>query len=276
MVKMVLLFRGILLKIRMLFPEFASATRLLSITLLIAAPACTQQPTDPAATKKVADDAYHQRQEYLLHNDWPNLQRYAAANQRLPAPTPGVPRVVLIGNSITEGWVKTDSAFFSGKPFEYVGRGIGGQATGQTVVRFRPDVIDLHPIVVVILVGTNDVAENNGPYVPQTTLNNIMTMTELAQAHGIRVVLSAVAPAADFWWHKSLMPAPKIVALNQKVKAYATQQHLVYLDIHTALADENQGLKKAYGDDGVHPNLAGYRVMEPLLNQAVTAALKHK
>ena len=111
MVKMVLLFRGIPLKIRMPFPKFTSATRLLSITLLTAAPAYAQQPTDPAATKKVADDAYHQRQEYLLHNDWPNLQRYAAANQRLPAPTPGVPRVVLIGNSITEGWVKADSAF---------------------------------------------------------------------------------------------------------------------------------------------------------------------
>ena len=235
-----------------------------------------QQPADAAATKKAADEAYHQRQEFLLHNDWPNLQHYAAANQHLPAPQPGRPRVVIIGNSITEGWVKEDSAFFRGKTYDYVGRGISGQGTGQTVVRFRPDVIDLHPAVVVILVGTNDVAENNGPYNPQTTLNNIMSMCELAQAHGIRVVLGAVAPSTDFWWHKGLNPAPKIIALNQQIKAYAAQQHLVYFDMHTALKDEQNGLKKAYGEDGVHPNLTGYRALEPLLNQAVAAALRKK
>jgi lysophospholipase L1-like esterase len=242
----------------------------------IALAAHAQQPPADADAKKAADEAYHQRQEYLLHNDWPNLERYAAANQRLPAPTPGQPRVVIIGNSITEGWVKQDSAFFRGKKYAYVGRGIGGQTTGQTVGRFRADVIDLHPAVVVILAGTNDVAENNGPYVPQHTLNNIMTMTELAQAHGIRVVLGSVAPAADFWWRKGLNPALKIVALNKLIKAYADQHKLVYYDMHTALKDEQQGLQKAYGADGVHPNLAGYRVMEPLLNQAVATALKKK
>ncbi|MDQ2772056.1 MAG: GDSL-type esterase/lipase family protein [Bacteroidota bacterium] len=244
--------------------------------LLFCAAAHAQQPADPAVAKKAADEAYHQRQEYLLHHDWPNLQQYAAANQRLPAPAPGRPRVVIIGNSITEGWVKEDSAFFRGKAYDYVGRGIGGQGTGQTVLRFRADVIDLHPAVVVILVGTNDVAENNGSYNPQNTLNNIMTMCELARAHGIRVVLGAVAPSLDFWWHKGLNPAPKILALNELLKAYANQQHFGYYDIHTALKDEQNGLRKAYGEDGVHPNLAGYRVMEPLLNQAVAAALKQK
>lgn len=249
----------------------------LSTTLLlygITFAAHAQQPDD--AAKKAADEANHQKQEYLLRNDWPNLQRYAAADQRLPAPTAGRPRVVIIGNSITEGWVKEDSAFFKGKTYEYIGRGISGQATGQTVLRFRQDVIDLHPAVVVLLVGTNDVAENNGPYIPQNTLNNIMTMTELARAHGIRVVLGAVAPSLDFWWRKGLNPAPKILALNQQINTYADQQHLVYYDLHTALKDEQNGLKKAYGEDGVHPNLTGYRVMEPLLNQAVAAALKMK
>ena len=255
----------------MRFPNLLSAA-----LLLVGAAARAQQPADAAAAKKAADEAYHQRQEYLLHNDWPNLQRYATANQRLPAPSPGRPRVVVIGNSITEGWVREDSAFFKGKAYEYVGRGIGGQASGQTVVRFRADVIDLHPAVVVVLVGTNDVAENNGPYIPQTTLNNLMTMVELAQAHGIRVVLGAVAPSTDFWWRKGLNPAPKIIALNKQISAYATQHHLVYYDLHTALKDEQDGLKKAYGEDGVHPNLAGYRVMEPLLNQAVAAALQQK
>ena len=256
------------------FPKLTPATFLLCATMLATAPARAQQPADADAAKKAADEANHQRQEYLLRNDWPDLRKYAAANQRLPAPRPGRPRVVIIGNSITESWVKEDSAFFRGQTHEYVGRGISGQATGQTVLRFRPDVIDLHPAVVVLLVGTNDVAENNGPYNPQTTLNNIMSMCELARAHGIRVVLGAVVPSTDFWWHKGLNPAPKILALNERIKAYAAQQHFVYYDMHTALKDEQNGLRKAYGDDGVHPNLAGYRVLEPLLNQAVAAALK--
>lgn len=256
---------------RKTFLQFSVVALLLGAGL---APAHAQQPLSAGAAKKAADEAYHQRQEYLLHNDWPNLQRYAAANQRMPAPRPGVPCVVIVGNSITEGWVRLDSAFFQGSTYEYVGRGISGQATGQTVVRFRADVLDLHPRVVVILVGTNDVAENNGPYNPQTTMNNIMTMCELAKAHGIRVVLGAVAPASDFWWRKGLNPAPKIVALNRRIKTYADQQHIVYYDVHTALKDEQNGLKKAYGEDGVHPNAVGYRVMEPLLNQAAAAALK--
>ncbi|MCI1186982.1 GDSL-type esterase/lipase family protein [Hymenobacter sp. DH14] len=250
---------------------------LLLAGLLASTAAHAQQPTDPAtAAKKAADEANRQRQEYLLRNDWPNLQKYAAANQRLPAPRPGRPRVVIIGNSITEGWVKEDSAFFRGNTYEYVGRGISGQGTGQTVLRFRTDVIDLRPAVVVVLVGTNDVAENNGPYNPQYTMNNIMTMCELARAHGIRVVLGSVAPSTDFWWRKGLNPAPKILALNERLKAYASQQHFVYYDMHTALKDDQNGLKKAYGEDGVHPNLTGYKVMEPLLNQAVAEALKNK
>lgn len=242
--------------------------------LLAPGAAWAQQPV--AAPVKPADDEYHRQQEDLLHNDWPNLQRYAAANRRLPAPTPGVPRVVLLGNSITEGWPKADSAFFAGKPYAYIGRGIGGQTSGQTVLRFRPDVVDLRPAVVVVLIGINDVAENNGPYDPQTTLNNIVTIAEMARVHGIRVVLSSVTPASEFPWRKGLNPGPKIVALNQQIRAYAAQHGCVYLDYYTALVDEQQGLKKTYGTDGVHPNLAGYRVMEPLLNQAVAAALRKK
>ncbi|MBO2008963.1 GDSL-type esterase/lipase family protein [Hymenobacter negativus] len=258
------------------YPVFKHTRRtaLLAGGLLLAVAAHAQQPSAAEAAKKAADAAADKQREYLLHNDWAELARYATANQRLPAPAPSRPRVVIIGNSITEGWVKEDSVFFRGKTYEYVGRGISGQTTGKTLVRFRADVIDLHPAAVVILVGTNDIAENSGPYNPQTTMNNIMSMCELAKAHGIRVVLGSVAPSTDFWWRKGLNPAPKILALNQQLKAYATQQHLAYYDIHTALKDEQNGLKKAYGEDGVHPNMAGYRVMEPLLNQAVAAALK--
>lgn len=211
-----------------------------------------------------------------LRTDWAKLARYAAANQALRAPVAGTPRVVLLGNSITDAWPKTDSAFFAGRPYEYIGRGISGQTSPQMLVRFRQDVLELRPAVVAILAGTNDVAENTGPYDPHATLNNIQSMVELAQANGIRVILCSVPPAADFWWRKGLSPAPKIVALNARIKAYARQKKLVYLDYHTALADERQGLKVAYGEDGVHPNLAGYRVMEPLLQQAVAEALRQR
>jgi lysophospholipase L1-like esterase len=245
------------------------------LAFLLTPLAVRAQQTD-AEAKKAADEAWRKQQEYLLHNDWANLQRYAEANKRLPAPKAGVPRVVIIGNSITEGWVKFDSTFLGGRPYEYIGRGISGQTTGKTLLRLRPDVIDLHPAVVVIFVGINDIAENSGPYSPETTLNNIMSMTELARAHGIRVVLAAVPPAVDFWWRKGMQPAPKIIAFNQRLKAYADQQRLVYFDTHTALKDEQNGLKKAYGEDGVHPNLAGYRVLEPLLNKAVAEALRRK
>jgi len=211
-----------------------------------------------------------------LRTDWANLTRYAAANRQLGAPATGAPRVLLIGDSITDFWPTADPAFFAGRPYAYVGRGISGQTSPQMLLRFRQDVLDLHPAVVVILAGTNDVAENTGPYQPQATLNNLMSMAELALAHGIRVVLCSVLPAAEFPWRKQLRPAPQIVALNAQIKAYARQQHFQYLNYHAALADERQGLKPAFANDGVHPTLAGYRVMEPLLTQAVRAALQGK
>ena len=211
-----------------------------------------------------------------LRTDWAKLARYAAANKALPAPTAGAPRVVLLGNSITDAWPSADPQFFTGKPYELIGRGISGQTSPQMLLRFRQDVLELKPKVVAILAGTNDVAENTGPYDPHATLNNIKSMVELAQANGVKVVLCSVLPAYDFGWRKGLNPAPKIVALNSMIKEYASQKRLVYLDYHSPMADERMGLKVAYGDDGVHPNLAGYRVMEPLLQQAVAEALKRK
>lgn len=211
-----------------------------------------------------------------LRTDWANLARYAAANQQLPAPRAATPRVVLLGNSIIEAWVQQDPAFFAGGPYEYVGRGISGQTSPQLLLRFRQDVLDLRPAVVVILAGTNDVAENTGPYQPSATLGNIKSMAELARAHGIRVVLCSVLPAYAFSWRPGLAPASKIVALNALIKAYARQERFGYLDYHTAMADARQGLPPALAADGVHPTLAGYRLMEPLLRQAVAEALKRK
>ncbi len=152
-------------------------------------------------------------------------------------------------------------------------RGISGQTTPQMLVRFRQDVIDLHPSVVVILGGVNDLAENTGPMTVDAIFGNIVSMAELARANGITVVLSSVLPASDFRWRHGLDPAPKIVALNARLAAYATAHQLVYVDYHAAMDDGHGGLKAELTEDGVHPNLAGYRVMEPIAAKAIAAAL---
>jgi lysophospholipase L1-like esterase len=161
---------------------------------------------------------------------------------------------------------------FPGKP--YVGRGISGQTTPQMLVRFRQDVIDLKPKVVVILAGTNDIAGNSGPSTLEMIEDNLKSMTELAQRNGIRVVLSSVLPVYDYPWRSGLEPAPKIVALNDWMKQYAKSVGAVYLDYWTALADARQGMRAEYSADGVHPNEAGYRVMAPLAEAAIREAMR--
>jgi lysophospholipase L1-like esterase len=231
---------------------------LLPLMLLLSAPLLAQTPQE--------------LREQRIHNDWAWLERFRQANAELPPPAPGEQRVVFMGNSITEAWAKYFSAHFPGKP--YVGRGISGQTTPQMLVRFRQDVIALSPRVVVILAGTNDIAGNTGPATLEMIADNIMSMTELAQAHGIRVVLGSVLPAYDYPWKKGLEPAPRIVALNAWLKQYAASANAVYVDFHTAMADERQGLRVELSPDGVHPNEAGYRIMGPLVEQAIAAALQ--
>jgi lysophospholipase L1-like esterase len=204
--------------------------------------------------------------------DWANLQRYRPANDTLKPPGPNERRVVFMGNSITDSWAKFFPQMFAGKP--YIGRGISGQTTPQMLVRFRQDVIALKPAVVVILAGTNDIAGNTGPSTLEMIEDNLMSMTELARANGIRVVLSSVLPAYDYPWKRGLEPAPKIVALNAWMKSYAARLGLVYLDYHSAMADARQGLRAELTTDGVHPNEAGYRVMAPLVEQAIVDALR--
>ena len=205
-------------------------------------------------------------------NDWANLQRYRQTNGELTPSTPGQRRVVFMGNSITESWAQFFPEMFPGKP--YVGRGISGQTTPQMLVRFRQDVIALKPAVVVILVGTNDIAGNTGPSTLEMIEDNLMSMTELAKANGIRVVLGSVLPAFDYPWRKGLEPAAKIVALNAWIKAYAARVGAVYLDFHTAMADAQQGLRGDLTRDGVHPTEAGYRIMAPLADRAIADAMR--
>jgi len=224
--------------------------------------------TEPPAAKPAAP-----AQARKPVTDWAGLGRYREENSKVPAPATGEDRVVFMGDSITDAWIRKQPAFFSGKP--HFDRGISGQTSPQMLIRFRPDVIDLKPKVVVILAGTNDLAANTGPMTPEETLGNLISMTELAKANGIRVVLSSVLPATVFGWRREMgNPAERIVALNAMIKDYAEKNGCVYLDYYPAMVNEEGGLKKEYAQDAVHPNEAGYDVMAPLAGKAVAQALK--
>jgi lysophospholipase L1-like esterase len=204
--------------------------------------------------------------------DWANLAKYSAANKLLKPAAKGKKRVVFMGDSITEGWTAADSSFFAGN--EYVNRGISGQTTPQMLVRFRPDVIALEPLVVVILAGINDIAENTGPIALEAVYGNIVSMVQLAQANNIKVVVSSVLPANVFTWRPLIQPAEKVIALNGMLSAYCKANNIVFLDYYSKMADEQKGLDKKFTYDGVHPTLAGYKVMEPLVTEAIKRAMK--
>lgn len=207
----------------------------------------------------------------LFAQDWANTSRFKDENAKLAPPAKGEKRVVFMGNSITEGWIRTSPEFFAGKP--YVNRGISGQTTPQMLVRFRPDVINLKPALVVILAGTNDIAGNTGPSTLEMIMDNLISMCELAKANKIKVVLSSVLPAFDYPWKKGLEPAEKIAALNEMIKSYANKNGIVYLDYYSAMVDSRKGLPIELSGDGVHPNKKGYDVMAPLAEAAIKKAL---
>ena len=207
-----------------------------------------------------------------LENDWANLGRYREENARLAPPGPNENRVVFYGNSITEVWAKSFTSMFPGKP--YIGRGISGQTTPQMLVRFNQDVVALRPKVVVILAGTNDIAGNTGPSTIEMIEDNLRSMAEIANANGIRVVLSSVLPVYDYPWRPGLEPAPKIMALNAWMKDYAAKVGATYLDYHSAMQDERHGMRAGLASDEVHPTEAGYRVMAPLAEKAIAQALR--
>ena len=204
--------------------------------------------------------------------DWPFLKRYQDENAKLPAPVANENRVVFMGNSITEGWKDFRPSFFAGRP--YLDRGISGQTTPQMLIRFRQDVIDLKPKVVVILAGINDIAGNTGPATQEMITDNLISMTELAKANGIKVILSAVLPAWDFPWNPGSYPSERIVNLNKWIKEYAATNGLLYADYYTAMVDDKMALKAEYTYDGVHPNEAGYQIMEPIVEAEIAKALK--
>lgn len=206
--------------------------------------------------------------------DWPNLNKYKNENANLKPVAQGDKRIVFIGDSITEFWSVINPEYFAGKP--YVNRGISGQTTPQILIRFRADVIALKPATVVILAGINDIAGNTGPSTLEMTANNIFSMAELAKANQIKVILCAVLPAYDFSWKPNQNPAEKVVALNKMIKKYAYANGILYLDYFSVMADEQNGLKTAYSEDGVHPNKRGYQIMAPLAEKAIMEVLAIK
>lgn len=230
--------------------------------------ACRGVPTAPTAAHQASPDAYAAWMRDWLALDWGQLCRYAAQNAALPPASRQ--RVVMMGDSITEGWQSAMPGFFAG---DILDRGISGQTTGQMLLRFRQDVIDLQPAVVHLMGGTNDVAGNTGPYSPDRVLANVESMIELAQAHGIRVVLAAVPPADRFTWRPGLRPATSIRALNGRLEALARRRGVEWVDYGAAIGDGRGGILGVYAKDGVHPTERGYAAMAPLARGAIARAL---
>lgn len=205
--------------------------------------------------------------EKLTAQDWANLAKYETENSQLPFKQSGEKRIVLMGDSITEFWSQIQPAFFTNT--SYINRGISGQTTPQMLIRFRPDVLQLHPDVVVILAGVNDIAGNTGPASNEQIFGNIISMVELAKANGIKVILCSVLPANNFYWRPNNKAAQTIIQLNQMIQLYAEENNIPYVDYHTSLTDSKNGLPIEFSEDGVHPNLNGYQTMQPLLEKAV-------
>jgi lysophospholipase L1-like esterase len=248
-------------------------TLLFVLFAAISALAQQAQPSIPT-TGFPGLDQYRASRIAVFTDDYGQLARYRDANTALGAPKPGENRVVFFGDSITDIWKLADS--FPGKP--YVNRGIGGQTTPQMLVRFRQDVIDLQPKVVVILAGTNDIAGNTGPMRNEDIEANYASFAELARVHGIKVVYSSVLPvhnyterSKDFFAQR---PPARILALNTWLKDYCGRNDFIYLDYFSAMVDDKGLLKKDLADDGLHPNAAGFKLMAPMAEAAIQKALK--
>lgn len=204
-------------------------------------------------------------QNDAMKNDWANLKKYDSENKELLSTT-FLNRIVFMGDSITEFWKVNDSTFFDKSK---INRGISGQTTSQMVLRFPQDVIGLKPEGVIILAGINDIAENTGPISNEGILENIISMTELAKANNIKVILCSVLPANRFNWNPKILPANRVIELNKMIQSYATKNKTIYVDYYTQMVDDENGLQKRFGEDGVHPNKEGYLVMKSIVNKAI-------
>lgn len=206
--------------------------------------------------------------------DFANLTKYKDDNASILSSKKKVD-VVFMGNSITEGWVKSHPEFFSEN--NYTGRGISGQTTSQMLLRFQSDVIALKPKLVVINAGTNDIAQNTGIYDPDFTFNNIKAMADIAQNNGIKVIIASVLPAAAFPWRKEITEvSQKVDGLNNRLKQYAGSNKFIFVDYNTAMRDAKGGMREGLSKDGIHPVPAGYAIMEPMIKNAINKTLGKK
>ncbi len=216
-------------------------------------------------------EALQKKNAERARRDFANLARYAEANAKIHK-SGKRPKVVFTGDSITDGWINADPEYWEKN--NYADRGISGQTSPQTLLRFQPDVVDLQPEVVVINIGINDIAENTGDYIESYTLGNYKSMIATAKASGIKVVLASVMPAYEFPWNKAIKDVPaKVISLNVGIKKLAEENGLVYLDYFNALKDERNGLSKEMAGDGVHPTLACYKIMEKMADEAIIKTL---
>jgi lysophospholipase L1-like esterase len=235
--------------------------------------AASSAKDDPEAQALLSVEHWRESRISMFMNDFGELNRYRDANAQVMNPAPGENRVIFFGDSITDAW-KLDT-FFPGKG--YINRGIGGQTTPQMLLRFRQDVIDLAPKVVVILAGTNDIAGNTGPMTVEQIEANYASLAELARENSIHVIFSSVTPIHNYASQRQTMflqrSPEKILELNRWLHNYCEQNKLIYLDYYTAMVDGRGMMKENLADDGLHPNDAGYRVMAPLAEMAITKAL---
>ena len=209
---------------------------------------------------------------FVSAQDWANLSKYKEDNAKLALTSSSENRIVFMGNSITEDWKTIHPEFFSGKP--YINRGISSQTTPQMLLRFRADVINLNPELVIILAGTNDIAGNTGPSSIEMIAHNIISMAELAIINDIQIILCSVLPVYDYTWKPGLNPVEKISTLNEIMRDYAQNNGITYLDYYASMVDDKKGLTEDYTYDGVHPNKNGYTIMESLLEMAIAATLE--
>jgi lysophospholipase L1-like esterase len=255
--------------------------RTIVAALTVAALSAQNPPVPPPPTdcKETADALSRLLANDARQRDWPQLARYREANRTLPAPKPGEARVVFMGDSITDIWQQQQFGFFvPSKP--YVDRGISAQTTPQMLVRFRPDVIDLKPKVVVILAGTNDINGNTGPMSDEDVERNLASMAELAKVHGISVVMASITPTSGYHVDASGVPQTtrrpmaRIQAINDWMKKYAADNGHSYLDYFTPMLDSTGVMKSELTGDDLHPNAAGYAIMGPLVEAAIQKALR--
>ncbi|WP_431294316.1 GDSL-type esterase/lipase family protein [Pedobacter sp. P26] len=226
------------------------------------------------AQDQKVDSLNNKPQKENFADDWAALTKYQKENERLQSPKRKEKRIVFLGSSIFEFWKQKDPEYFSRNA--YVDRGISGQISPQLLIRFRQDVINLKPKAVIILAGSNDIAGNTGHVTIDKIMDNIKSMAELARLHRIKVILCKYLPVYEYPWNKQIKAADIIVDLNEMIETYAKERNYTILDYWTPLVDERKGQRPELTVDGVHPNLAGYKIMERVTDVAIKKALKNR